>query len=653
MDSPITITIQDDIALVSVANPPVNALSQSVRAGILIAINETETDDRVKAVVLLCAGTTFIAGADVREFGKPALEPHLPDVIHALEATSKPWCAALHGSALGGGLEVALGCHYRVAVPNAKLGFPEVNLGLIPGAGGTVRLPRLIDPDIALSMISSGKPVSASSALDCGLVDIIVNDLQSDAICFTREKINESLPKSLASRQPFELTSVEKWDDNCARISARARGQQAPVVAVQALKNALSMNAVDALSAERDMFLTLKNGEQSAALRHVFFAERAVGKQLIKDLPQARSLNQIGVVGGGTMGAGIAAACLLADLSVVMIEVDNAGLARGVANVDNILTGSKKRGLICAARYTELLAQLHTSTDYEGINTADVIIEAVFEDMPIKHEVFRALDKHAKASALLASNTSYLDINEIARVVKDPTRVIGLHFFSPAHIMKLLEVVITDTTSTQSIATGMALGRSLRKITVPAGVCDGFIGNRIMSAYRRECDYMLEDGALPTDIDAAMRNFGFPMGIYEMQDMAGLDIAWAMRKRQAATRNPGERYVAIADALCEKGRFGRKSGSGWYVYENGAPAEDPAVTELILQTSASKNIQRQAISQEIILKRILDVMYNTGQALLAEGIAQSADDIDVVMINGYGFPRWRGGPMYLERRTKS
>ncbi len=649
----ISINIEGSVAVVAIDNPPVNAASYAVRKGLLDALIQTEADNAIRAVVLICTGRTFIAGADVREFGKPPKEPHLPDVVTAIEAATKPWVAAIHGHALGGGLEIAIGCHYRIADPTATLGLPEATLGLIPGAGGTVRLPRLVGVNIALNMIANGKPVTAITAQTTGLVDKLSKEaLRNDAINFAREAADLPLPA------PVQLRPLPAFDNNAlardiTKTKLKARGQNSPVVACEAIANAIEMSATDALKAERALFLKLKEDPQSLALRHIFFAERAAGKiPAIAETP-VPNIDHVGVIGGGTMGAGIAAACLLSGVAVTMIERDVDTLSAGQNRVFDILSGSLKRGLISPEKLVAMRTAFIGSIEYEALAQANLVIEAVFESMDVKEEVFKALDAATNPQAILASNTSYLDVGRIAQAVRDPSRVIGLHFFSPAHIMKLLELVIPQSASPQAIAMGSALGKRLRKITVPSGVCDGFIGNRIMSAYRRACDYMIEDGALPADIDAAMRKFGFPMGIYEMQDLAGNDISWAMRKRQAATRDPSDRYVDIADSLCEAGRFGRKSGRGWYLYEDGKPHVDPDVTALILSESARKNITRREFSNEEIIGEIVDVMHQVGTLILDEGVAAQASDIDVVMVNGYGFPRWHGGPMFSQSQNRT
>jgi 3-hydroxyacyl-CoA dehydrogenase len=651
-EAAVSIAVEGGIATVTLSNPPVNALSHAVRAGLSDAVTRIEADPDVKGAILRGAGDSFIAGADIREFGLPPQDPALPDVVRQLAATRKPWVAAITGVALGGGLEVALGCTHRIAAPGAKLGLPEVNLGIIPGAGGTVLLPRLIPADRALEMIAGGKPVSAAKALEIGLVDEVAEDPLAAARALVLHAAESGIPASLITRRAIPPQDPDAFAAQKTAIRKKARGQLSPLAAIDAVERSLTLDAEAGFDAERDAFIALRDSEQSAALRHVFFAERAVSR-----IPETRGVtprpfSQIGVLGGGTMGAGIAAACLLSGLHATIIERDDqrAGIARG--RVLGILDDSAKRGLLTAEARANAESALTVATNFGPLADADIVIEAVFEDMDVKKAVFDELDAVARPDAILASNTSYLDIDAIAAGTSDPSRVIGLHFFSPAHVMKLLELIVTRDAAPDVLATGLALGKRLRKITVPARVCDGFIGNRIMARYRREADYMLEDGALPAEIDAAMRDFGFPMGVFQMADLAGLDIGWAMRKRQAATRDPAERYVEIADRICEIGRLGRKTGRGWYDYGSdpkGLP--DPWVTELIERESARKGIARQSFDAETIMGRILSAMQTEGDALLAEGIAASSEAIDIVMINGFGFPRWRGGPMFMKGRT--
>ncbi|WP_033069113.1 3-hydroxyacyl-CoA dehydrogenase NAD-binding domain-containing protein [Thalassospira australica] len=652
--STVTLTIENTIAVITINNPPINATSHSVRAGIVDALDQIDANKAIKAAILICDGKTFIAGADVGEFGLPPKDPILPDVIIRLESARVPVIAAIHGHALGGGLEVALGCHYRIADVSAKLGLPEVNLGLIPGAGGTIRLPRLIATSDAISMITSGKPITATKANDLGLINAIAHGaLRDAAMDFAQTIVHHPKPESLLQRAPQSALSEAQWDDIIAATTKKARGQIAPVTALFSIRTGIEKGSESGLLFEREQFVELRDSEQSKALRHIFFAERAVTKLPELDGVKPNAIHEVGVIGGGIMGAGIATASLLAGFKVTMIERDEAACEKGRVTVEKHLAGSLKRGMITQDRYDERLASFATSTDYAKLGDADIVVEAVFEDMAVKHDVFGKLSLHCKADAVLASNTSYLDINEIAAKCINPARVIGLHFFSPAHIMKLLEVVRTDKANAQSLATAFAFGRALGKIAVPCGVCDGFIGNRIMSAYRKHCEYMLEDGALPHQIDAGMVEFGFPMGLFAMQDMAGLEISWATRKRLAPFRDPSERYVALGDYLCEMERFGKKNGLGWYRYdENGKAYPDPDVDALVIAESAKKGITRRDFTNEEIIDTILTAMRDEGKKILSEGIANSPDAIDVVMVNGYGFPRHKGGPMYLTTRTK-
>ncbi|MEQ9348647.1 MAG: 3-hydroxyacyl-CoA dehydrogenase NAD-binding domain-containing protein [Thalassospira sp.] len=647
----VTLTLADDVAVITINNPPINATSHAVRVGLVNALDKIEKDTAIKAAILICDGKTFIAGADVSEFGQPPKNPILPDVIKRLETSPKPIIAAIHGHALGGGLEVALGCHYRIADISAKLGLPEVNLGLIPGAGGTVRLPRLISTENAISLITSGKPVSASAANDMGLIDAMAHgELIDAAKDFAKTITDHPCPTPLVDRAPVDPLGDDQWQETFAAVTKKARGQIAPQIAATAIRTGIEQGAAAGLMHEREKFVELRDSDQSKALRHIFFAERSVGKLPDIDGVKPNPLSEIGVIGGGIMGAGIATASLLAGLDVKIIERNEDACATGQATVEKHLTGSLKRGLISQERFDSVMASLSTSMDYADLGNADLVVEAVFEDMSVKHDVFGKLSLYCKPTAVLASNTSYLDINEIAAKCVNPARVIGLHFFSPAHIMKLLEIVRTDKADAKSLATAFAFAHKLGKIAVPCGVCDGFIGNRIMSAYRKHCEYMLEDGALPHQIDDAMVAFGFPMGLFAMQDMAGLEISWATRKRLAPFRDPSERYVALGDYLCEMERFGKKNGLGWYRYdENGKAQPDPSVDALVIAESAKKGITRRDFTHDEIIATILSAMQNEGDKILAEGIANSPDAIDVVMINGYGFPRHKGGPMFLNQ----
>ncbi|MFN4155838.1 MAG: 3-hydroxyacyl-CoA dehydrogenase NAD-binding domain-containing protein [Paracoccaceae bacterium] len=642
----VTVETSGDLARVTIDNPPVNALGQAVRQGLMQAVADLSARPGIKAVVLACAGRSFVAGADIRELGQPPAAPFLPDVLAAIESAPMPWVAAIHGIALGGGLELAMACHGRVADAGARLGLPEVTLGIIPGSGGTVRLPRLVPMADAIALVTGGKQIGAVQALGIGLVDRLAQgDLIAGAEVLARELAGQALRPTL-SRNLIPGDPID-WPAQEAGLRKRSRGAAAPLEALAALRMASQASAPEALAAERERFLRLAASPEAAALRHIFFAERAAGKGLKTDGTAPADLAHVGVIGGGTMGAGIATALLLSGSDVHLVERDTAAATAAQIRVAETLAASVKRGAISQAKADAALARLTTGEDYAALAACPLVIEAVFEDMEVKRAVFDRLDAVMRPDAVLASNTSYLDMNRIAATTRDPSRILGLHFFAPAHVMKLLEVVKADHTSLHALATGAALARRLGKIAVMAGVCDGFIGNRIMSAYRRDCEFMLEEGALPHQIDAAMEAFGFAMGIYAVQDMSGLDIAWAQRKARAATRPPGERYAHIADRICEAGRLGRKTGKGWYDYGTGSPRADPDVERIILEESAKAGQTRRVFTGDEIMARILRIMQAEGEALLAEGIAESAGDIDVVLVTGFGFPRHKGGPMHM------
>jgi 3-hydroxyacyl-CoA dehydrogenase len=642
----VTVEARDGVAVVTIDNPPVNAAGLAVRAGLMDAVARIDADPALGAAVLIGAGATFVAGADIAEFDRPPEPPHLPDVVAAIEGAAKPWVAAIHGAALGGGLELALGCRRRIAAPGTRLGLPEVTLGLIPGAGGTVRLPRLIATRDALGLVAGGKPVPAAEAQALGLIDAVADGpLLDAAIALARDAAAAPAEPPLIDRSPRE--PLADWEAEIAARRRRARGQASPVEAVEALRDAITLAPVEALAAERARFLRLRSSDQARALRHVFFAERALARPADLKGVAPRPTARTGVVGGGTMGQGIATALLLAGRDVTLVERDADARARAEAAVRANLAEARSRGRLDAVAEAAAGARLRGATDLAALAHVDLVIEAVFEDMAVKTELVARLGATLRPEAIIATNTSYLDVNAIAAAAPEPARVIGLHFFSPAHVMRLLEIVRPDGVAPDVRATGFALARDLGKVAVEAGVCEGFIGNRVMSAYRREADFMLEEGALPQEVDAAMTAFGFPMGVYAMQDLAGLDIAWAMRKRLAATRDPAARYVAIADRLCEAGRFGRKTGAGWYRYVDGKPRPDPAVEAEILAESAAKGLARRAFAPDEIMARLLGAMRREGDALLAEGIAAGPEAVDVVMVNGYAFPRWRGGPMFM------
>ncbi|GLT10881.1 3-hydroxyacyl-CoA dehydrogenase [Sulfitobacter porphyrae] len=647
--SVVTCEIHGAVAHVVIDNPPVNALSQQVRAGLAAACSDIARQKDVRAVVLSCAGRSFVAGADIRELGQTPQEPFLPDVLALIENAAVPWVAAVHGTALGGGLELAMACHGRVASTSAKLGLPEVSLGIIPGSGGTVRLPRLVSMDDAVQLVTTGKPVAAQAAKTMGLVDrLCAEDVVKEAESLAHELAGKGVPQPTRAR-PLVAGPPVDWMAWEAELRKRSRGAVAPLEALGALRDAQSLGVVEALSAERERFLRLAASEEAAALRHIFFAERGAGQGLKTAQAEPADLSRVGVIGGGTMGAGIATALLLAGSQVHLVERDASAAETAGARVADTIAGSLKRGVISQDKADAALAALGTGQDYAALAGCPLVIEAVFEDLDVKREVFNKLDAVMPDDAVLATNTSYLDVNRLAETTRDPSRILGLHFFSPAHVMKLLEVVRGDATGARALATGAALAKRLRKVPVVAGVCDGFIGNRIMAAYRRDCEFMLEEGALPQQIDAAMEGFGFAMGLYKVQDMSGLDIAWAQRKARAATRPADERYARIADNLCEAGRLGRKAGKGWYDYASGTAVPDPEVEKIIFAESARAGRTRRDFTPEEIMQRILSVMQAEGQAILNEGIAESAADIDVVMVLGYGFPRHKGGPMFMAR----
>ena len=649
MPNSVSVEVQKGVAVVEIQNPPVNALSHGVRLGLLESIRKIVAGDDIAAAVIVGAGRTFIAGADIKEFGKPPKEPFLPDLINEIEACPKPVVCALHGSALGGGLEVALGCHYRIADPAAILGLPEVTLGILPGAGGTQRLPRLVPVEKALAMITGGKPIGAAEALDLGLVDRLSEgaDIRAAGIAYALALVEAGAAPRPVSALPVRDADTGVFEVSRTKLARSARGQLAPLKCVDAVEGAATLPFAEGLANERAIFMELMASDQRAALIHAFFSERQVAKlPEIADITP-RPVSEVGVVGGGTMGAGIAVASLLAGLSVVLAERDTEAAERAGSAVAKLLGGSVKRGKLSQDGYDKIMAErFRTTTDYADFSGADVVIEAVFESMEVKKDVFTKLDAVCKEGAILASNTSYLDVNAIAAMTKRPFDVIGLHFFSPAHVMRLLEVVVADETRPEVIATGFALAKKLGKTGVRSGVCDGFIGNRVMSHYRKANEYTVLAGASPFDVDRALTGFGLAMGPFAVGDLAGLDIAWASRKRVAATRDPREVYAEFADRLCEAGHFGRKSGKGFYIYSDGGSEPNPEILELIAAERDAKGITARSISDQEIVDRFMAAQVNEAARVVEEGIALRPLDVDVTMLNGYGFPRWRGGPMH-------
>lgn len=640
---PVQFELQDDIALVTIDNPPVNVTSRAVREGLVAALDRAQAAGAGR-VVLTGAGRAFVAGADATEFAAPPQEPHLPDIVARIEAFSVPVVAAINGTALGGGLELALACHARIAAPGATLGLPEVTLGVVPGAGGTQRLPRLVGLGTALSLISEGRVIGAAEALRIGLIDALAHDTVAAARGFAvPDRPNTGdMPAPMAD--PAALKAARQ------RIARRRPQQIAPSKAIDLIEAATHLPLAKGLAAERACFLELKTGDQASALRHVFFAERSAmrgGREGGRDIGRAV------VVGGGTMGAAIAYALAQAGITVALVETDAAGADRAHANVARLYAEAVTRGKIATTAADASFTTRHSfHAGYDHLPPADIAIEAVFEDLEVKRQVFAALEAALPQDAILATNTSYLDVNRIAETLRTPSRFLGLHFFSPAHLMKLLEVVRADTTSPETLATTLRLAARLKKIPVLAGVCDGFIGNRILTRYRQTCDIMLIEGALPAQVDAAMRGFGMAMGPYEVQDLSGLDIAYANRQRLGWKAKPGFRYIPIADRIVEQtGRLGRKTGAGWYDYTDGKPAPSALIDALVAGESARAGITRRTFGDTEIVDRAMAAMVEEGFRILEEGIARKSADIDLVMIHGYGFPRWRGGPMHWAGRS--
>lgn len=642
---PVRLIATAPVAVIEIDNPPVNATSQAVRAGLLAAIHAVDSNPQIEAAIIACAGRTFVAGADIREFGQPPREPHLPDVINAIEACSKPVIAAIQGTALGGGCEIALACHARVAEPGASLGLPEVKLGLVPGAGGTQRLPRLVGLDAALDLVTSGRPVKAAEALRLGLVDRLSSgDLRQDAMALARELVGQPLRRT--GEREVTAMDAETASAKVAEIRRKARGAEAPGRAAELVLLSASLPLHDGMARERETFIELRSSEQSAALRHAFFAEREVTRLPGLDSIEPRPVQKVGIIGAGTMGSGIAIAFADAGFDVKVVETSEQALDAGKARIADIYDRQVASGRLTATVRDERLRAIGYALGTSSLSDRDLVIEAVFEDLEVKRALLRDLDAILPPGTILATNTSYLDINLIAAATSRPADVVGLHFFSPANVMKLLEVVRAGATADDVVATGLSLAKRLRKIPVVCRVCDGFVGNRILSRYRLQAEYLLEEGALPHEVDAALEAFGFPMGPFAVSDLAGLDIAWARRKRLAPTRDPRERYVDIADRLCEAGRFGRKTGAGWYRYEGGKREVDPFVTTVIEEASQRRGLTRRPISVEEIQSRIRAAIVNEACKILDEHIVERPLDVDVVMMHGYGYPAWRGGPLF-------
>jgi 3-hydroxyacyl-CoA dehydrogenase len=639
------LTRDGDIAVLTIDSPPVNALSANVRNALRDGVNQAAADPAVKAIVLICAGRTFIAGADISEFGKPTQGATLPEIQTALEGGPKPVIAAIHGTALGGGFEVALMCHYRVAVPSAKFGLPEIKLGLMPGAGGTQRLPRLSGVENALDAILSGTPFGAKKALEWGVVDTLADEgkLRDGALAFARKVIDMHMPlrkirdlndKIEAARGHPEIFEKIRRDN-----ARKFRGFEAWKSAIRAVEAAVDLPFDEGMKLERQAFLDLIPSEQSRAQRYVFFAERKVWK--VADVPDdtpVLPIHKVGVIGAGTMGGGISMNFLNAGIPVTIVETAQAALDRGLGTIRRNYENTAKKGRLTQADVETRMGLLKSDLNLDALSDCDLIIEAVFENMAIKKDVFGRLDKIAKPGAILASNTSYLDVDEIAAATSRPDHVLGLHFFSPANVMRLLEVVRGAKTAKPVIATAMQLARKIGKIGVLVGVCHGFVGNRMLAQRQREAQKLILEGAMPWDVDRVIYDFGLPMGPFAMSDLAGLDIGWSKETTKSST---------IREILCEMDRRGQKTGAGFYDYDESRNAKpSPMVEKIILDFAAKNGINRRAISDQEILERCIYPMINEGAKILDEGKAQRASDIDVVWINGYGWPVYRGGPMF-------
>ena len=648
-----TYELRGDVAVITLTNPPVNGLGYDTRRGIADGLERAGSDPAVKAIVITGAGKAFSGGADIREFGSPkaVAEPNLLSLIAACEASDKPIIAALHSVAMGGGLELALGCHWRVAAPGCKIALPEVKIGLIPGAGGTQRLPRVLGLETALNMIVSGEPV-ASEALarlpGQQLIDRVVEgDLVDGAVAFAREKAGVRPLPRVRDRKVEHPNPQAFLQFARNTVKAMSRHFPAPLECVEAVAASTTMKFDDGMKAERERFLALMLTPECKALRHAFMAERAASK--IPDVPEdtpTRPVNKVAVIGAGTMGGGISMNFLNAGIPVTILETKAEALERGVATIRRNYEAQVRKGKLKQDKYEQRMALLKTTLSYDDIKDADMAIEAVFEDMAVKEQVFKTLDEVMKPGAILATNTSTLDVDKIAAFTKRPQDVIGTHFFSPANVMKLLEVIRGAKTAKDVLATVMQLGKKIRKTCVVSGVCDGFIGNRMIEQYSRQAGFLLEEGCTPEQVDKAIEKFGFAMGPFRMGDLAGNDVGWYIRKRRYVEK-PHLRYSKTADLLCEMGRFGQKTGAGWYDYAPGKrdAIASPVVVEMIEKHRKDLGIAPRKVSDEEIVGRLVYALVNEGARIVEEGIALRASDIDMVYLTGYGFPLWRGGPM--------
>lgn len=649
--SVVSYKMQGDIGIISLNNPPVNALSHLLRTGIQQAIESAQLDDS-KALILTCDGRTFIAGADITEFGKPPLSPILPELLSVVEGSQKPIIAAIHGTALGGGFETALACHYRCALPTAKVGLPEVKLGLLPGAGGTQRTPRLAGVEAAVDLITSGAPISATKAAELGLIDkIIVGDFLEGALAFAQSIIDNGAVLKRVSDIVIDEANVanDVFSNARATLAKRSRGQNAPQLIVDCIEAAVKLPFEQGMQAERDRFKQCLGSSQSAALRHMFFAERQSSK--VKGLTKEtnlRNIKHVGIIGGGTMGGGIAMNFANVGIPVTLLEISDEALQRGKDIIANNYAMTVKKGKLSEQQATDRQALITGSTDYGSLSNVDMVIEAVFENLDIKKEVFTKLDSVCKSGAILATNTSYQDVDLIAQATNRPQDVIGLHFFSPANVMKLLEIVRGNKTADDVLATSMAMAKTIKKVPVLSRVCYGFIGNRMLRYYGREAQLCMIEGSTPEAIDTVMQDFGMAMGPLAVGDLAGLDIGYKARQALSEKEKGAPRTYCIADTLVEMDRLGQKTGKGYYSYDPNSRkrSSDPLVLEVIEQQAKAQGIIRKEISNEEILNRLTFALINEGMKILEEGVAQRPSDIDVVYVYGYGFPAYRGGPMH-------
>ena len=645
--------ILDEIALIEISNPPVNAISGDVRIGLLDTINKLAENDLIKAIVITAPERTFLAGADIKEFGRNIDAPVLGEICDIIENLDKIVVASLHGTPLGGGLEVAMSAHYRIAAPKTKVGLPEVLLGILPGAGGTQRLPRLCGVSMALDMMLTGKHVNVEDAFKNGIIDEIAPDGNTveNGIEYAKKLIDKGFAVRPTSKKIDKINNREEINKVIQKIKldtlSKSKNLFSPHAIIKSVEQGLDLDFASSIQNERKLFKECIESPQRQGLIHSFFSERANTKVLELEKGNAKELNKIGVIGGGTMGTGISMAAMNAGLSVIMIEQDKASIDKALGKINATYDRNVKLGRISIEQKNQIMSLFSAVTDMGMLSDRDLVIEAVFEEMEVKKEVFIKLNKICNENCILASNTSYLNVNEIASVVNDPSRVIGLHFFSPANIMKLLEIVVADKTSNDTVATAFSLAKKMKKVPVRSGVCDGFIGNRILSKYLIGTYHMVEDGASPFHVDKVLRDFGCAMGVFQVIDLAGGDIGWATRKRKAPFRHKDDRYVEIADRVCENGWFGQKTSKGYYLYgDNIEPLTPNPEIDVICNSERQRvGIKVKTFSDQEILDRYLAAMVYEGVKILQEKIAVRPSDIDVVYTNGYGFPRWRGGPM--------